>query len=156
LLLVGDGQELETTLNIIREARLEDRTTVVGQVPPTAVPAYVDACDVLVAPHVPLPEGIEFFGSPTKLFEYMAAGKAIIASELGQIGDVLEHGVTAWMVEPGSVEDLGEALIGVGADRKLRRELGDRARRQARERHSWQLNARRVIDTYSAVAAGGS
>jgi glycosyltransferase involved in cell wall biosynthesis len=156
LLLVGDGQELEPTLEIIRDARLEGRTTVVGQVPPTAVPAYVDACDVLVAPHVPLHAGVEFFGSPTKLFEYMAAGKAIIASELGQIGDVLEHGVTAWMVEPGSVEDLGKALIGVAADRKLRGELGARARQQACERHSWQLNARRVIDTYSAVAAGGS
>jgi glycosyltransferase involved in cell wall biosynthesis len=111
---------------------------------------------VLVAPHVPLPDGADFFGSPTKLFEYMAAGKAIVASRLGQIGEVLEHGVTAWMVEPGSVEDLGKALIDVAADPKLRDELGATARREARERHSWQLNARRVIATYSAVGGGGS
>ena len=152
LLLVGDGQELGPTLEILRDAGLEDRVSVVGQVTPAAVSSYVDACDVLVAPHVPLPDGVEFFGSPTKLFEYMAAGKAIVASRLGQIGDVLEHGVTAWMVEPGSVEDLGEALVSVADDRKLRRELGAKARRQASEHHSWQLNARRVIDAYSAVA----
>jgi glycosyltransferase involved in cell wall biosynthesis len=156
LLLVGDGQELESTLEIIRHAGLEDRTTVVGQVSPAEVPAYVDACDVLVAPHVPLPGGVEFFGSPTKLFEYMAAGKAIVASRLGQIGDVLEHGVTAWMVEPGSVDDLGEALIAVTSDPELRSELGENARRQASERHSWQLNARRVMDAYSSLAAGAS
>jgi glycosyltransferase involved in cell wall biosynthesis len=156
LLLVGDGPELGPTLEIAREAGLEDRTRLVGQVPPSAVPAYLDACDVLVAPHVPLPGGAEFFGSPTKLFEYMAAGKAIVASRLGQIGDVLQHGVTAWMVESGSVEELGNALTAVAADRKLRDELGASARRQARERHSWQLNARRVIEAYSAIAAGGS
>ena len=128
----------------------------VGQVPPAAVPAYVDACDVLVAPHVPLPDGVEFFGSPTKLFEYMAAGKAIVASRLGQIGDVLEHGLTAWMVEPGSVGDLAEALLAVAGDPELRGELGGNARRQASEHHSWQLNARSVIDAYSALAAGAS
>jgi glycosyltransferase involved in cell wall biosynthesis len=143
LLLVGDGQELGPTLEIVRDAGLEGRMTAIGQVPPTEVPAYLDACDVLVAPHVPLPDGVEFFGSPTKLFEYMAAGKAIVASRLGQIGDVLEHGVTAWMVEPGRVDE-------------LRRELGANARRQATERHGWQLNALRVIDAYSAVAAASS
>jgi glycosyltransferase involved in cell wall biosynthesis len=156
LLLVGDGPELAPTLEIVRDADLEDRTTVVGQVPPTAVPSYVHACDVLVAPHVPLPNGVEFFGSPTKLFEYMAAGKAIVASRLGQIGEVLEHGVTGWMVEPGSVDELGEALVAVAADPELRRELGAKARRQASEHHSWQLNARRVINAYAAVAFGAS
>jgi glycosyltransferase involved in cell wall biosynthesis len=111
---------------------------------------------VLVSPHVPLPNGVEFFGSPTKLFEYMAAGKAIVASRLGQIDDVLEHGVTAWMVEPGSVDQLAEALVAVAADPKLRGELGAKARRQASEQHSWQLNARRLINTYSAVALRAS
>jgi glycosyltransferase involved in cell wall biosynthesis len=156
LLLVGDGQELKATLEILHEAGLDGRTTVVGQVPPTIVPAYVDACDVLVAPHVPLPDGVEFFGSPTKLFEYMAAGKAIVASRLGQIDDVLEHGATAWMVEPGDVGDLAEALVAVANAPELRRELGANARLQAIERHSWQLNARRVIEAYSALAAGAS
>jgi glycosyltransferase involved in cell wall biosynthesis len=156
LLLVGDGQELAPTVEIVRGADLEDRMTIVGQVPPAAVPSYLEACDVLVSPHIPLPDGVEFFGSPTKLFEYMAAGKAIVASRLGQIDDVLEHGVSAWMVEPGSVDELADALIALAANPRLRGELGAKARRKASEHHSWRLNARRVIDTYSAVASRAS
>ena len=56
-----------------------------------SVPSLLDACDILVSPHVPLDAGAEFFGSPTKLFEYMAMGKGIVASRLGQIGEVLQH-----------------------------------------------------------------
>jgi glycosyltransferase involved in cell wall biosynthesis len=152
LLLVGDGRELEASLDILRKGGVAHRATVTGQVPPNAIPAYLDACDVLVAPHVPLPGGAEFFGSPTKLFEYMAAGKAIVASRLGQIGDVLQHGVTAWMVQPGDRADLSAALLAVADDPELRSELGANARRKAREDHTWRLNARRVIEAYGAVA----
>ena len=49
------------------------------------------ACDVLASPHMGNPDGTRFFGSPTKLFEYMAMGRAIVASDLEQIGEVLEH-----------------------------------------------------------------
>ena len=64
------------------------------------------ACDLLASPHVPNSDGTPFFGSPTKLFEYMAMGKGIIASDLDQIGEVLEHDHTAWMVKPGDAESL--------------------------------------------------
>jgi glycosyltransferase involved in cell wall biosynthesis len=153
LLLIGDGRELELTSRILREAGLENRATATGQVPPHEIPAYLEACDILVSPHVPLPDGIEFFGSPTKLFEYMAAGKGIIASRLGQIGDVLEHGVTAWLVEPGEVTSLTEGLLRLAASPELLRELGAGARRHALERHSWRENGRRITASYRDFAA---
>ena len=154
LLLIGDGPELDITRSIVREAGLGARATVTGQIPPSEVAAYLDGCDVLVSPHVPLPDGIEFFGSPTKLFEYMAAGKPIIASRLGQIGDVLEHGVTAWLVEPGDVAGLAEALFKLAEAPEIRRELGARARRQAVEDHGWQRNASRVVEAYASLVEG--
>jgi glycosyltransferase involved in cell wall biosynthesis len=154
LLLVGDGPELDSTRSIIRDADLVGRATVAGQIPPSDVPRYLDACDILVSPHVPLPNDVEFFGSPTKLFEYMAAGKAIIASDLGQIADVLEHAVTAWLVEPGDVGMLTEAIGVLAEAPEVRRELGTRARRQAIEHHSWRMNARRIADAYRELAAG--
>lgn len=154
LLLVGDGPELDTTRSIVCDAGLEDRATLTGQVLPNDVPPYLDACDILVSPHVPLPDGVEFFGSPTKLFEYMAAGKAIVASRLGQIGDVMEHGVTAWLVDPGDASGLAHALRALSDAPELRRELGAKARRQALDSHSWQLNVSRVIEAYGALARG--
>jgi glycosyltransferase involved in cell wall biosynthesis len=155
LLLVGDGRELDETVEIARNAGLESRVTVAGQVPPAEVPGYLDSCDVLVAPHVPLAGGVEFFGSPTKLFEYMAAGKAIVASDLGQIGDVLEHRVNGWLVRPGDADGLREGLLAVAGDVDLRRTLGANARSHAIERHTWRLNARRVVDAYAALAEEG-
>jgi glycosyltransferase involved in cell wall biosynthesis len=156
LLLVGDGRELDATVEILRGRHLEARITVTGQVAPSEIPSYLDACDILVAPHVPLPGGVEFFGSPTKLFEYMAASRAIVASRLGQIGDVLEHRVTAWLVEPGDVNGLRSALLELADSAELRRVLGENARRRAIEFHSWRLNARRVIDAYAALAEEAS
>jgi glycosyltransferase involved in cell wall biosynthesis len=154
LLLVGDGPELGTTRRIVYDAGLAERVTLAGQVLPGDVPGYLDACDILVSPHVPLHDGVEFFGSPTKLFEYMAAGKAIVASRLGQIGDVLEHGVTAWLVDPGDASGLAHALRALSEAPEIRRELGAKARRQAVTSHSWQLNVSRVIEAYASLAEG--
>jgi glycosyltransferase involved in cell wall biosynthesis len=155
LLLVGDGRELDTTLELLESMQLGSRFTSTGTVPPAQVPAYLDACDVLVAPHVPLPGGAPFFGSPTKIFEYMAARKAIVASNLGQIGEVLEHRRTAWLVEPGDVSSLRHGLEAVAADEGLRRALGDAARKQANARHTWRHNAERIMSAYSDLARNG-
>ena len=87
------------------------------------MPAYLDACDVLVSPHVDLGGGVDFFGSPTKLFEYMASGKPIVASRLGQIGDVLVDGESAILVTPGDQHELVEALEVLLDDRVAARQL---------------------------------
>ena len=88
------------------------------------VPALLDACDILLSPHVPLEDGSEFFGSPTKLFEYMAMGKGIVASRLGQIGDVLTDEESGLLVEPGNAGRLAEAILRLSESRELRERLG--------------------------------
>jgi glycosyltransferase involved in cell wall biosynthesis len=155
LLMVGDGAQLEETRAILSAAELGSRVVFAGRVPPSEIPAYLDACDVLVSPHVALPDEIPFFGSPTKLFEYMASGRAIIASSLGQIADVLDHGRTAWLVPPGDVAALAQALRRLAGDRDLRKELGARARRTARTSHTWGRNVRCILDTYRAFVRDG-
>ena len=92
------------------------------------------------------------FGSPTKLFEYMAMGKAIVASRLGQIGEVLVDNETAVLVEPGSARELADAILRLSGSRDLRERLGAAARRAAIERHTWKQNAQRVIDVYRALS----
>lgn len=150
-LLVGSGSlhaEVEKQLETETRAR---RVIFTGAVGHDRVPKLLDACDILVAPHVPLADGSEFFGSPTKIFEYMAMGKAIIASRLGQIGEVLTDEDTALLVEPGNVAELAAAIEKLVESEALRARLGAKARQVAEREHTWKHNARRVLDAYESL-----
>lgn len=150
-LLVGSGSlhgEVEQILKAETESR---RAIFTGTVAHERVPQLLDACDILVSPHIPLADGSDFFGSPTKVFEYMAMGKAIVASRLGQIGEVLEADETALLVEPGNVDELAHAVIKMVASADLRTRLGARAREVALQRHTWRHNASRVLEAYDSL-----
>jgi glycosyltransferase involved in cell wall biosynthesis len=147
-LLVGSGS-LQSQVEDILNAEVANRRVIfTGSVNHDRVPALLDACEILVAPHVPLTDGSEFFGSPTKLFEYMAMGKAIVASRLGQIGEVLENERTALLVEPGNVAALAAAIVRLVNSDELRALFGEQARTVAMQRHTWKHNAQRVLDAY--------
>jgi glycosyltransferase involved in cell wall biosynthesis len=151
-LLVGSG-----SLHAEVEKELESevktgRVIFTGAVGHDRVPRLLDACDILVAPHVPLADGSEFFGSPTKIFEYMAMGKAIVASRLGQIGEVLVDQETALLIEPGNVGELGNAIVRLIESETLRTRLGGRAREVAAREHTWIHNAQRVLEAYEDLS----
>jgi glycosyltransferase involved in cell wall biosynthesis len=151
LLLVGDGPEHSAVVARLAESGAIERTVVAGKVRPSEVARHLDACDLLVSPHVPMPGGVEFFGSPTKLFEYMAAGKGIVASRLGQIGTVLEDGRSARLVEPADVDELAAGIVELIDSPELRERFGAAARRDAIERHSWRANVERLVDAWAAT-----
>jgi glycosyltransferase involved in cell wall biosynthesis len=150
-LLVGNGAERAEAERIVREGGARSRAIFTGAVAHERVPALMDACDVLVSPHVPLADGSEFFGSPTKLFEYMAMGKGIVASRLGQIADVLRDEETALLVEPDDARALSETILRLSESAELRKRLGAAARREAVERHTWGHNAERVLRAYTEL-----
>ncbi|HEV8139340.1 MAG TPA: glycosyltransferase [Pyrinomonadaceae bacterium] len=150
-LLIGSGALRGRVEEILREGGALDRVIMKGAVAHDEVPRLLDASDILVSPHVPLDGGAEFFGSPTKLFEYMAMGKAIVASRLGQIGEVLENEQTALLVEPGNVDQLADAIRQLSRSPQLRERLGAAARKAAVDRHTWKHNAQRVLDAYHTV-----
>jgi glycosyltransferase involved in cell wall biosynthesis len=148
--LVGSGSLLGEVKAHLAEDERSGRVIFTGSVEHHEVPVLLDACDVLVSPHVPLAEGAEFFGSPTKIFEYMAMAKGIVASRLGQIGEVLTHEETALLLEPANTEDLGAAIIRLAESQALREQLGAAARQKAIEHHTWKRNAQVVLDAYRA------
>ena len=108
-------------------------------------------CDVFASPHVPNPDGSPFFGSPTKLSEYMAMGRGIVASALDQIAEVLEDGRTAILVPPADAQALARALETLVVDRDLRLRLGAAARRVVLERHTWHAHVGRTLAALRAV-----
>ena len=153
LLMIGDGATMPAVRRILREGGALDATVFTGLVPQEDGPAHLAACDLLLSPHVPNPDGTPFFGSPTKLFEYMAMGKGIIASDLEQIGEVLDHGRTAWLVRPGDVDALAGSLQRLIGDPQLRSALGAAARHEAVTRYTWREHTRRTIERLQEVVA---
>jgi glycosyltransferase involved in cell wall biosynthesis len=149
-LFIGDGEERAQTEFIIETAGVN--ATFTGRVAHQEVPAYLDACDILVSPQVPSTDGTEFFGSPTKLFEYMSMAKPVIASRLGQIAEVIADGENGLLVEPDDANAIAQAIDNLACDDALRTRLGAAARQKVIERYTWKHNAARVFE---AVLTGG-
>lgn len=153
LLMVGDGLTRPEVERRLQARGVADRAVLTGSVPQEDGPAHLAACDVLVSPHTPNADGSPFFGSPTKVFEYMAMGRGIVASNLGQIGEVLQHEQTALLVEPGDALATAAACERLLADPPLARRLGQAARERALAHHSWTEHTRRIVEALGRVAA---
>ncbi len=145
LLMIGDGAKMPEVVEALDAAKVSGLSVLTGIVPQAEGPAHLAACDILASPHVANADGTPFFGSPTKLFEYMAMGKAIVASELDQVGDILEHGGAAQMATPGDVGSLVAGLRALIEDPARRAALGAEARRLAVARHTWREHTRKII-----------
>lgn len=139
LVVVGDGPQLEQ----LREAAqpLASRAVFTGALPPAAVADALAQVDATAAPY---PPGEAYF-SPLKVFEYMAAGTAVVASAIGQLPSLIEDGRTGLLVPPGDPEALARALLRLRTNPALRRSLGEAARRDVCERHTWDQVVERIL-----------
>jgi glycosyltransferase involved in cell wall biosynthesis len=153
-LFIGDGEQRGTVEQIIDSANGKVSASFVGRLSHIEVPAYLDACDIFAAPNVSPADGSEFFGSPTKLFEYMSMARPVVASRLGQIAEVIDDGLNGLLVEPGDAEALARAIEQLARDQELRARLGLAARQTVTERYTWRHNAARVFDAIRAVVLG--
>jgi glycosyltransferase involved in cell wall biosynthesis len=138
--LIGDGLLHGEMRSALAAYEKTQEVIFTGPLPREKVAEYLDASDILVSPHIPMPDGSRFFGSPTKIFEYMAMGKGIVASRLDQLAEVLEHDRTAVLVTPGDTDELADAILLLALDPEKRTALGGAARRAAVERHCWSTN----------------
>jgi glycosyltransferase involved in cell wall biosynthesis len=151
LLLIGDGPVRPAVDQKIAELGLGSSVMVTGLIPQTRVPEMLAIADIAVLPYPQLPRELWF--SPLKLFEYMAAGKAIVASRAGQITELIQHGHNGLLVEPGNIVDLAQAIIKLLNDPAERKRLGHNARHQAMQQHSWSQYICRLEEVYlSAIA----
>lgn len=145
-LFIGDGDQRGISESIIESSADKVSATFTGRIAHTDVAAYLDACDILSSPHVQPADGSEFFGSPTKLFEYMAMARPVIASRLGQIAGVIVDGENGIIVEPGDAGALARAIERLAGDKAMRRRLGAAARQTVIDKYTWRRNAARVFE----------
>jgi glycosyltransferase involved in cell wall biosynthesis len=145
-LIIGEGALRGTIERIIAADGVGANVTLTGSIPHAAVPEHLGACDMLLSPHVQNSDGTIFFGSPTKLFEYLGMGRAVVASGIGQIGEIMHDEENCLLMRHRDHEDLAEKVLRLAADPDLRSRLGAAARKDAVEKFSWKENARRAVD----------
>lgn len=155
LLIVGDGTERAHIEQDLAARGLHESARFTGAVPPDRVAAYLASMDVAVAPY----EAPDFYFSPLKLLEYMAAGLPVVTSRVGQLAELIDDGVTGILCPPGDPGALATALERLCCRPRLRARLGAAARRAVRRDHTWDAVARRILELAfrgraAAVAAG--
>jgi|FLYN01.1.fsa_nt_gi glycosyltransferase involved in cell wall biosynthesis len=128
----------------------ESRFLCAGHVPPERVPWYLSAFDVCAMPH-PWTAHFAHHTSPIKLFEYMAARRAIVASDLPGWSDVVQDGETVLLVPPGDPNALAAALKRLRDDPALRERLAVRAYERVMERYTWEARARAILARITVV-----
>ncbi len=123
-----------------------------GYVPHSTVPEYLAAFDVVLLPNQPevAPHGggdnIGQWTSPLKAFEYMAARKAIVASDLPVLREVLTDEHNALLCKPDDVSAWANALKRLKDDKELRDRLGETAQQKFLENYTWLARAKKVIE----------
>jgi glycosyltransferase involved in cell wall biosynthesis len=144
-LIIG-GHEAEPDLGRVRDRvralGLDARVELTGLVPPADVPALLARATILVLPNVASAISARFT-SPLKLFEYMAAGRAIIASDLPAIREVITDDVNGLLVAPGDAAALAAAVTRLASTPALADRLARTAFEHART-FTWERRAERL------------
>lgn len=168
-LLVGDGLRMAEVRRELQNAAAPF-VTLTGLVPQGDAPLHLAAADLLVSPHVANADGSRFFGSPTKLFEYMAMQKPIVASDLDQIGEVLRPALDAGdlptappepeddrlavLCAPGDEAQLAEGIRFLADHASWRECLGRNARARVLDRYTWRHHVTTILDRVEELSSG--
>ncbi|GAN77663.1 glycosyltransferase family 4 protein [Acidisphaera rubrifaciens] len=139
LTVVGDGPARPALMRQAAALGIADRLIFTGTVAHADVPALVGGFDVALQPRVVA------YASPLKIFDYMAAGRAIVAPDQPNIREVLRHEGTALLFDPASPASMWASVLRLVADAPLRERLGRAARAELLARdYTWSGNARRI------------
>ncbi len=145
LLCVGDGPLRGEFEEKAARWGLSERVHVTGFVPHQEVPGWLKGADLAIAPY---PHLENFYFSPLKLYEFLALGLPIVATDVGQIRDVIPNGERGLLCPPGEPELLARAMAGLLDDRVRSRALGDAGRAWVLEHATWR---RRVADILQRI-----
>ncbi|MGE5140307.1 MAG: glycosyltransferase [Rudaea sp.] len=140
--VAGEGPERARLEKHAEELRIADRVTFLGNRPDVA--QLLLDCEVFVLPSL-------FEGLPLSVLEAMAAGKPVIATDVGGTREVVAPFQTGLLVPPGDVDALSSALCTLLADKSLARRLGEAGRARARSDFSAERMSREMTGIYDEI-----
>jgi len=142
LLIVGDGPDRDRIEARLDTLGLRSATHLTGAVAASDVAGWLARMHVAAAPYR---ADQPFYFSPLKLYEYMAAGLPVVASRVGDLPDVLDHGRLGRLCAPDDASALADALAALAGDAALRARLGTAARDHVLAHRTWDAVADRMI-----------
>ena len=141
LVVVGDGPARPALERQAAALGIADRVRFTGLALHADVPGMVAGFDIALQPRAVA------YASPLKLFDYMAAGRAIVAPDQANIREILTDGETALLFDPAHADAVWPAVLRLAGDAGLRGRLGGAARAEIeRRRYTWAGNAARLSD----------
>jgi glycosyltransferase involved in cell wall biosynthesis len=143
LVLVGDGPLFEQHRRLAESLGVERPILFVGSIPQIEVKSFIDACAVFVLPSRSEPFGVV-------ILEAARSGKAIVATRVGGVPEILTDGVDALLVNPDDPDGLAAHVVRLLRSPALRDRLGDAAQRTLRTRFSWTRWIADYLDTFEA------
>ncbi len=144
-LIVGEGK-LGLPGPAAASADPGPRVAVTGKVAYNEVPKYLDSMDICLIPHA------TWYGSPTKLFEYGAMAKPVVAPRLPPIEEVIEDGVTGLLFEPENQADMVRQILTLLDNASLRAQLGHNLRQKITSQFTWEKNTSALINAIAGCA----
>ncbi|ROZ63766.1 glycosyltransferase [Kocuria soli] len=149
VLIVGDGAELEKFQGIVQERGLEGLVRFTGRVPHQDVERYYSLVDIAPFPRLPLP--VCEMVSPLKPFEALAMQKAVVASDVAALAEIITPGVNGLLHRKGDTDDLVRVLEQLLNDPQQRQDLAERGRTWVVENRQWSGVAGIVSDIYDQL-----
>jgi len=148
-MIVGDGYRQYELKKMVADYALSDKFIFTGAVAHKEVPLYIAASDVTVACFED--NDITKCKSPLKIAEYMASGKAIVASNVGEVKSML--GGAGILTNPSDAESLSKGIWKMLEDNPLRECFEKKARQRAEEIYNWQFTASQMLKAYSIACS---
>lgn len=143
----GDPVNKDRLGRLTREMGAQN-VTLVNHVPPTEVNSYLKAANVLVLPHSAKVNESAKYTCPLKLFEYMAAGVPVVASDLPSIREVVRHGENAWLVKPDDPQALAQGIYSILRNDDVAQKLARQATTDIQS-YTWERRASEIVKRMS-------
>jgi len=135
---------VKSTLNLIKQFKLENMICVVKKIPFGQLPEYYSAADALIVPSI-----YEALGKVA--LEAMACGTPVVASAVGGLTQLISDGKTGILVRPGDPEELAEAMVRIITDTDLRKKLSLEAKQLVKGQFTWTHTAKGVLAVYQKL-----
>ncbi len=148
-MILGTGGELQALKLYAWDLGIEDRVIFPGAVSHSEVPQYIAAADICVACFED--NEVTRCKSPLKIAEYMASGKPVVASDVGEVRNML--GDAGILVQSGSAEGIARGVLELLRDEKLRQAVAVKARQRAEATYNWSCSAANLEKAYQSVGA---